>query len=170
MMNMNSIWNVSQKSILNKFIKYQFHLNSLSIFRYMANYNFTNCLPIKYSSFLKLSKSKNLPMICQNQESYHLPDGLRDAQRSCAASCQTLQYYTQIIPWLGFVNNQRNVEIYYYFKSNTEVYKEEYLVCNTEDWIGAVGGTLGLFIGFSFLGRIKEAVDIVISLVLNAYR
>ena len=116
MMNMNSIWNVSQKSILNKFIKYQFHLNSLSIFRYMANYNFTNCLPIKYSSFLKLSKSKNLPMICQNQESYHLPDGLRDAQRSCAASCQTLQYYTQIMPWLSFVNNQRNVEIYYYFK------------------------------------------------------
>ena len=54
--------------------------------------------------------------------------------------------------------------------SNTEVYKEEYLVCNTEDWIRAVGGTLGLFIGFSFLGRIKEAVDIVISLVLNAYR
>ena len=133
----------------------------------MANYNFTNCLPIKFSTFLKLSKSKKLPIICQKPESYHLPDELRDAQRNCTESCETLQYYTQIMPWLGFVDNPRNVEIYYYFKSNTEVYKEEYLVCNTEDWIGAVGGTLGLFIGFSFLERIKEAVDLILNVLLN---
>ena len=133
----------------------------------MVNYNFTNCLPIKYSTFLKLSKSKRLPIICQKPESYHLPDELRNAQRNCAESCETLQYYTQIMPMLGFVDNPRNVEIYYYFKSNTEVYKEEYLVCNTEDWIGAVGGTLGLFIGFSFLERIKEAVDLILNVLLN---
>ena len=148
-------------------IEFSSNFNYNAIFRFIDKFNHSNCLPIKYMSILKLSKSENNVMICQIQETDQLPKEFREAQRDCSNSCDTIEYHTQVMPWLGFVSDPRRVELYYYFKSNYEVVKKEFLMCETVDWIGSVGGTLGLFIGFSFLGRIIELFDFLKKFLLN---
>ena len=54
----------------------------------------------------------------------------------------------------------RNARIYYKFRlpQNAKVY-EEYLITDTITLIGSVGGTLGLFIGFSISNVVSYIMD-----------
>ena len=42
---------------------------------------------------------------------------------------------------------------------------EEYYIVPTLDLIGLIGGTLGMFIGFSFYGTFADALSLVLSIV-----
>ena len=57
-------------------------------------------------------------------------------------------------------NNYRHAYIYYKFTLplNAKVY-EEYLITDTITLIGSVGGTLGLFIGFSISNVVNYIMD-----------
>ena len=57
---------------------------------------------------------------------------------------------------VGKISNPRLVEIFYWFKSNDIQVCKEYLIYDENGLIGSVGGTLGLFIGFSFNYIIQE--------------
>ena len=43
--------------------------------------------------------------------------------------------------------------------SKTEEVNQEYLIYDITGFVGSVGGTLGLFIGFSFLDTLKNWFD-----------
>ena len=45
------------------------------------------------------------------------------------------------------------------FMSKTEEVNQEYLIYDITGFVGSVGGTLGLFIGFSFLDTLKNWFD-----------
>ena len=49
-------------------IEFFSNFNYNAIFRFIDKFNHSNCLPIKYISLLKLSKSEKNIIICQIQE------------------------------------------------------------------------------------------------------
>ena len=117
------------------------------------------CLPIFYKSIMKLSKNYSLP-ICINKR-FHPTQGLTNATKSCPKSCKTTSYSGNIQAYPGFslqmYFNLTNFNYTSYIWFGT-VYRsfdieinKEYLIYNTEDFIGAIGGTVGLFTGFSVL-------------------
>ena len=57
--------------------------------------------------------------------------------------------------------NNTNAEIYSSFTAPTVVVSEEYLIYDSVGMIGSVGGSLGLFLGFSFLGLLSDLIDFV---------
>ena len=121
--------------------------------------NSQTCLPILYKSIMKLSKNYSLP-ICINKR-FHPTQGLTNATKSCPKSCKTTSYSGNIQAYPGFslqmYFNLTNFNYTSYIWFGT-VYRsfdieinKEYLIYNTEDFIGAIGGTVGLFTGFSVL-------------------
>ena len=54
-----------------------------------------------------------------------------------------------------------NAEIYSSFTAPTVLVIEEYLIYDSVGMIGSVGGSLGLFLGFSFLGLLSDLIDFI---------
>ena len=52
-----------------------------------------------------------------------------------------------------------NAEIYFSFNAPSVILSEEYLIYDSVGMIGSVGGSLGLFLGFSFLGLLSDLID-----------
>ena len=70
-------------------------------------------------------------------------------QNSCPKSCETLQYSGNVVfEKKDYYLNEGEATLEFKF-ANINVYRE-YLIFDTIGMIGSVGGTLGLFIGFSF--------------------
>ena len=80
--------------------------------------------------------------------------------KTCPTHCSITEYSGHIILKVSNFKS-RNLSVYcgYVLSSNPiKVYKE-YLLYDEAGLIGSVGGTLGLFIGFSFSGVIFNAID-----------
>ena len=74
--------------------------------------------------------------------------------KDCARSCSYLQYNGKVKPMYG-MKNERLISVVYSFGNRNDVkYFKEYLIYGVTDVVGFVGGTLGLFIGFSFLDSV----------------
>ena len=68
----------------------------------------------------------------------------------------------------GFTNNSRHVYIGYWFNYEDEIEVfEEYLIYEITSVIGSIGGTLGLFIGFSFFDMSTKLINIFQNNFLN---
>ena len=67
---------------------------------------------------------------------------------------------TRVLPVIGVETNESHHELYYEFSNSENKCKvfEEYLIYDTMGMIGSVGGTLGMFIGFSITGVISLAL------------
>ena len=83
----------------------------------------------------------------------------------CKHSCKILEYsgmYVANRPQKAKKSEKWDYHGFSYELSNLEhkckVY-EEYLIYDTMGMIGSVGGTLGVFIGFSMTGLISTAID-----------
>ena len=89
---------------------------------------------------------------------------------TCSKACATFQYTGEMnSQFTGFTNNSREVYIGYWFNYEDEVDMfEEYLIYEITGVIGSIGGTLGLFIGFSFLDISKKLINIFRKKFLNA--
>ena len=121
--------------------------------------NSQTCLPILYKSIMKLSKNYSLP-ICIN-ERFDPFLGMSKATKSCAKSCKITSYSGNIQAFPGFSLQMYfnltnfNYTSYIWFGTSYRSFdieiNKEYLIYNTEDAIGAIGGTVGLFTGFSVL-------------------
>ena len=65
----------------------------------------------------------------------------------CTKSCNTLQYEGVVV---YESKDYKKTEIQFWVKPSVMKVHEEYLLYNTIGMIGSIGGTLGLFVGFSF--------------------
>ena len=52
-----------------------------------------------------------------------------------------------------------DIEVYWNFPSNIVIVNQEYLVYDCIGMVGSVGGTLGMFLGFSFLDLMFSLVN-----------
>ena len=77
----------------------------------------------------------------------------------CPRSCSYLQYNGKANPIYG-MDNSRMISVVYWFGNRNDVKTfKEYLIYGVTDVIGFVGGTLGLFVGFSFLDSVMRIVN-----------
>ena len=64
-------------------------------------------------------------------------------------------------PIEGFVNATMNIEFLIGLDSNTTNVYEEILIVDDIGLVGSLGGSLGLFVGFSFFGYLTPILDAV---------
>ena len=102
------------------------------------------------------SISKSVPL-CQTEEeficAYEIVKNLQ-AQSSCLPSCAQLNM-EQILDYResqDASDAKRNIFIRYSIPNTEMIVEEEYLVHDFIGMLGSIGGTLGMFIGFSFVG------------------
>ena len=87
----------------------------------------------------------------------------------CAKKCEVLNYRGDLQ-----VNKDQKVEpktvaIWYWMVSDELRVEQEYLVNDTLGLIGYIGGTLGLFVGFSFFDLFSKLIS-VFKYLMNVIR
>ena len=69
-------------------------------------------------------------------------------ETNCKKPCEIQQYIEDGKIW--YTENANHFWLWYQFEDNQDtIVNEEYLIYDTINMIGSLGGTLGLFIGFS---------------------
>ena len=135
----------------------------------MNKSNDFSCMPLEFFTLYRLSGNRKPFTLC-NEYDVHNFIKLSENLGKCLKACTTFQYSGTMIPQFkgGFTNNSRLVVLGYWFNYNDEVeVLEEYLIYEITNVIGSVGGTLGLFIGFSFLDLTTKLISIFKDNVLN---
>ena len=120
--------------------------------------NYSNC-PRKCSAVSTITNS--IP-ICKTTEEFICAFDLAKKVKksgSCLNLCSKTHYklfksiYTERT---DSENAKRNVNIYYLIPPKDMSIEKEYLIHDFVGMLGSIGGTLGMFIGFSFLGIISS--------------
>ena len=132
------------------------------------HFNSTSCIPLILKSIRDLSQETNYP-IC-NFTSGHDPEieyqKFSMLINKCQKPCNTIEYKGDITIHEGW-KNIKGLDIAMYFSSNEIKFQEEYVLYNTVDVVGIVGGNMGLFIGFSFSELVKYFFSKLTNYVLN---
>ena len=71
---------------------------------------------------------------------------------------------------IGFVSSTKTIDFYYIFPSNELQVQQDYLVYDINGLIGSVGGTLGLFIGFSFYDLLKQLMNNFMNYIIYKFK
>ena len=119
------------------------------------------CLPIEFSTLIKLSNNVSYPPCEEIQEQKKNYEKVLQLVYStkCPRSCSYLQYNGKANPIYG-MDNSRMISVVYWFGNRNDVKTfKEYPIYGVTDVIGFVGGTLGLFVGFSFLDSVVRLVN-----------
>ena len=122
------------------------------------------CLPITFPNNSKLcnelTKCDNTSdMVCMLIEVYDISSNKLD---ECQKPCAYTEYRGKLYKHTKFEGNDYGYVTWSYKFAFDEVkVNEEYLIYDTVGVIGVVGGTLGLFIGFSFKDLINDIIDFV---------
>ena len=130
-----------------------------------------SCIPIEFSSLYRLSGNDDTFPLCTEQVLQNFKKALafEDLLETCSKACTTFQYTGELTTILkGFINNSREVVIGYWFNYRGEIeVLEEYLIYEITSVIGSIGGTLGLFVGFSFFDISAKLIHIFEDYFLN---
>jgi hypothetical protein len=70
-------------------------------------------------------------------------------QKHCKVPCSSTQFSADFIETTG-QETKRSLSVWLVLASNIVTIHEEYLVYDFLSFVGSVGGSLGLFVGFSF--------------------
>ena len=69
----------------------------------------------------------------------------------------------------GISNSSKNIKFILMAASKTRNVHEEILIFDEIGLVGTLGGSLGLFVGFSFLGALTPCVETLIDKVANRF-
>ena len=131
----------------------------------MAN---VSCVPTDYQTIIDLS-NKSMP-ICEKTQGfdYTFYKRLEQSESNCTKMCTTLTYQGSVIYGTGSSKNPRNMLIYFWFASKEIKIHQEYLIFDTNGLIGSIGGSLGLFIGFSFYGALISILAFIKDILIRS--
>ena len=118
----------------------------------------TKCYPFMFN-FLS-----NYPL-CGSKEFDCMYDLLvlrRKYRYECLQAKKNIQYKAHIYPTMKWKANESSISFWLYFDKGTKDIKEEVLIVTTGSFIGSVGGSLGLFLGFSFFTYLSGIIDKVL--------
>ena len=132
------------------------------VIRSLDNKNFKDCLPSEFVSLIAMT-SNNSHELCESpedvKENYAFFEKLlRDVITECPKKCSVMQYNGKLGTRFGYLN-EPTVSVSFRFKTDDIEIHQEFLVYDENELIGSIGGTLGLFIGFSFLDTLKNWFD-----------
>ena len=124
--------------------------------------NFNTCLPIDYKSFINQNNNNESFEICHHDNYLDLwvkiHRRLINETRKTLKPCMIHQYDGDLMTFYEHMPNYRHIQVAYIFKSDEMIVRQEYLIIDDIQLIGTVGGTLGLFIGFSFLDVLQKCM------------
>lgn len=134
----------------------------------LANYNYSSCPNPCMAVTLPKATKKDLPfrdVECKTVDDrvcmmWIFNDALNEVLEKCPKNCENIQYSgksTFVLP--TDENHTYSRTLAYRFASKNIEVEEEYIIMDETGVIGAVGGTLGLFIGFSF----RDIISLFIS-------
>ena len=130
----------------------------------ITNNNYSCKNPCLATSLLSKNSSNMFP-ICKNIKEYmcmrnEIEEILETFQESCPKYCSVFQYTGRPSIIKEKPEYQQHIKFWAYkFVSKYAQVNEEYMVYDAIGLIGTVGGTLGLFIGFSF----RDVIDYFIN-------
>ena len=124
------------------------------------------CLPIQMKGFQYANKSATIED-CTKLEDEICNDGpfigmqMQHAYQKCLKPCEETTYKNSIAKLVEpmYLKVDKNTALFDIFMTNIQRVEKEVLVYDTNDMIGAIGGSLGLFLGFSFFDVICKCLD-----------
>ena len=137
-------------------------------YRYMTGTtNFEQCL-VEQITRKSTCKTKCYPFmfnflpnytLCNPEEHHCMHHALYKNRYECLQPLKNVQYRTTIYP--GFKQKTKRSGFWFviYFDTATKEIKEEVLIVTTGGLIGSVGGSAGLFLGFSFFTYLSGIID-----------
>ena len=88
----------------------------------------------------------------------------RKERYTCLNLKKNVQYHGNIfLNYISESNGTAGFKLYLYFDKFTKNVKEEILMVQTTDFIGSIGGSLGLFLGFSCFTYLSGMLDKLLS-------
>ena len=123
-----------------------------------------DCIPINFRSLIiekfNPTKSKPLPKPCSELNRVMEKHILqlfysKDVSGGCPNECSTMNYYGEIMTSKDPLIGKRAIALWYWFATDKIEVHKEYLIYDFGGLVGFVGGTLGLFIGFSFFDFLR---------------
>ena len=129
----------------------------------------TNCESIFHLSFnsspLEVLNSTN---ICDSsKDHFNATEALKKMVQKCLMQSKFQQYSTVSNDMISYpleslhtMGNMSLIEIQMQFSSNVQTVHEEVLILDGIGLLGSLGGSLGLFLGFSFFDYIAMFIDI----------
>ena len=85
-----------------------------------------------------------------------------DVVTKCQASCGKVEYRGHLFRENGMQSKDNEVRLWVSFNTMETEIKTEVELCDVATFIGTAGGSLGLFIGFSFTGFADQILDFFI--------
>ena len=134
---------------------------------HVSSYNCPHkCIPF-FLSFLD-----HLPTCLTNKETYCMYDywgwaeefNVYSQYKQCLKPLTTILYEANPAKLEGVVSPNNSVDLLFGYASNEMEIKEEALMIGTSSYIGSVGGSLGLFLGFSFFTHLSWCIDKLVDL------
>ena len=146
--------NVLHQDLLNQILKNVIHVYQVQWIQLVVASKLIHLNNLeKNTEFIILGSNTKLPN-CQTQKDLDCALGIIQREFSpdiCPKSCSRIQYSGRVDHWDQKEKNDRIAILNIGFSSPEKVKVfEEYLIHDTIEIIGIVGGTLGLFFGFDF--------------------
>ena len=146
----------------------------IHFFRLMMDLNNSTCLPLIMKTIKDLSQTmKNFSICNKSSNASNLIDLYSFwvilstlINNQCEKPCKSIEYKGELKKYEGW-GGITGLIINMYFPTNEINVQEEYLLYEAVDLVGIVGGNLGLFIGFSFIGLVTKFFSMLNDHVLN---
>ena len=129
------------------------------------------CIPPFYKSIVALASNKSEFGLCQEHQANKcigekITLRLQEAARleECQRSCTQIDYYANVMDSNTidrFWPDNHDKEICYGYATTVIKVDEEYLIYGFADMVGSVGGSLGMFLGFSFFDQIFHLLEMI---------
>lgn len=133
--------------------------NSNSFCRVVESWNFEKqCVPYFLVGLLNLTRANDRMKICQEignegifeeYNKYVVPY----LTQHCNKLCEKFSYKGSM---QATIPETVPIEVCYWIGSKEVTYSEEYLIYDLKVIVGSIGGTMGLFLGFSLTGIVNK--------------
>ena len=130
------------------------------------DYDFNKCITNQYRSVFDMYSNTSLQKCQTEAESKQNYIAMtkcyfsENTTNNCLDPCN-MEIYTENSYIIERMNDKRNMTLIIKYESMAIKVSEEYLVYDFANFIGTLGGSLGLFIGFSYTGLIGSIIDIL---------
>ena len=118
----------------------------------------TNCYPLVFNFLPNFTLCHSEELSCM----FNLLVNKRKYRYECLRAKKNIQYKASIYPSFKLNSNGSDFTFVLHFDKGTKDIKEEVLIITTGSFIGSVGGSLGLFLGFSFFTYLSGIIDKVL--------
>ena len=142
---------------------------------FAASLPFNGCPTKCLAHSIHYNGSEKLKFCIPNTEEWHCSNKILRKLRkqliennTCPRSC-TVRYYKGTTQDFAFDHNNTMAFNYYFAPPYVAIIHDEYLLFDFLGLISSVGGTLGIFIGFSFIAIISAFLSYLLS-IINKYK